>query len=194
MLTKKFTEQGSFKMTIVYCQPAEFPRLIDVIKHIYRANPVGPRQHILCQRVADTYRMLKFFSALTIFAIFMFVSNSVYELVLKSEKILVMNVLLPYVDHTTNTGFALTTVFHTIVAAFGISGNLAFDIYMQFMVCNQRTMIVLWKDALGELETMWQTNERNTVIYRRAYLRNMLLAFQETDMWVCFLADLTDIL
>lgn len=144
------------------------------------ANQTGKRQQLLNTAVDRITFMAKVMIAVIAFAICFYGFYPAYLFVFKGEKELVMNILVPGVSHETLTGYLVTSGVHLVASFYGVSGTMTFDFFMQISICGYNSFNVLLEDSLNTLSTMWLQNKRSQR-YRRAYLRNILIAFQDAE-------------
>lgn len=178
---------GCYKLSRVYVQPLSWAQQLATVRNVYSSNSISiaghRRQFILCEHMARTWRITRFLVASTVVAIVLFVCHPVYSLLVHGEMELIMNMVIPFVDHETVGGYAITMAVQCLSSVFGIAGNLCIDLFVQVSVCSECAMIALLDDSLRELGELWRCGGRgsSTRAFRRRYLRNILHSFRELD-------------
>lgn len=117
-----------------------------------------------------------------ILAAFIFGVYPTYRFVFKGKRELIVNILLPGVDHETYTGFYVTSCYILGLSSIGIVGVTAFDMLMQFMIFGYTSFNALLEDSVKSLNVMLLEN-KHSIMYRRLYLRNILIAFQDAERY-----------
>lgn len=117
-----------------------------------------------------------------VFASCIYFAYPMYRIVFKGKRELVVNILLPGVDHETITGFCVTFCYLASIASLGIIGITAFDMLMQFMICGYISFNVMLEDSIKSLNSMLLKN-KHSIKYHRLYLRNILIAFQDVERY-----------
>lgn len=160
-----------------------YPKICDLhiqMQTILKANPNGIRQKLLFKSVSESWRISKSIILSTILGNTFFAIWPVYQAVFRKEKVLFLNVILPFIDYTTSSGYTITCIFHYAFAFWGIIGNLANDLSFQILICNHRSMVALLSNSLQQIGSLSNNGCWNDK-YRKLYLRNILIAFQEAD-------------
>lgn len=150
------------------------------LESLFLANQSGKRQQLLNTAVDDITFMAKFMIAVIAFAVCFYGVYPAYLFLFKGEKELIMNILVPGINHETMIGYLVTSGVHLVASFYGVSGTMTFDFFMQISICGYSAFIVLLEESLNTLSTMWLQNKRS-LKYRRAYLRNILIAFQDAE-------------
>lgn len=154
--------------------------LYDQTANIFRANASGRRQELLNKSVTETWQISKIIIFSTVLGNAIFTLWPAYQVLYCHNKVLLLNVVLPFVDHTTISGYATTSIFHYGFGFCGIIGNLANDLVYHVLICSHRSMVDLLADSLNTLGCLC-TDEMLADKDRKAYLRNILISFQEAD-------------
>lgn len=175
-----FHFQGLKKLSLAVTRSKDFYAQYVWLESLYVANQTGKRQELLNAAVDDNTFMAKSMIAVIAFSIGFYGIYPAYLFVFKGEKELLMNILVPGVSHETMTGYLITTGLHLIASFYGVSGTMTFDFFMQISICGYCSFNILLEDSLNTLSTMWVQNKRSRK-YRRAYLRNILIAFQDAE-------------
>lgn len=103
-----------------------------------------------------------------------------YQLVWLGEMELFLNVHIPGVDVTTVWGYVATCSVQYSFAFWGITGNLAYDLYVQILVCSHRSMVALMGDSLNQLDE-YANHVECEAAHRKALLRNIIISFQDAE-------------
>lgn len=192
---------GVHKLYVAMRHSASFAVPLDQLCAVYASNPNGRRQRLLGATVAEAWRWTWRLVTVTVVGTGLYALWPVYAFVWRGEREMLMCLVCPGIDYTSLGGWATMNVWQVAAAAYGVSGNLVFDLYVQVVVCGHRSLVALLADGLNELGVMWGGTggrrrggrgvavgcERRTVggaaevRRRRAYLRNLLMSFQEAD-------------
>lgn len=172
--------QGVKKLSLAVTRYKDFYAQFKWLESVYEANQTGNRQKLLDAVVDDNTFMAKFMIAVILFAVGFYGIYPAYLFLFMGEKELIMNILVPGVPHETMSGFLFTSGIHLGASFYGVSGTMAFDFFMQISICGYASFNVLLEDSLNSLSMMWLQNERS-LSYRRFYLRNILIAFQDAE-------------
>ncbi|KAH8417181.1 hypothetical protein KR222_005888, partial [Zaprionus bogoriensis] len=73
-----------------------------------------------------------------------------YHTLVYKEKMLIMQVLVPFIDHTTDRGYLLLTLLHSVCVIFASFGNFAGDMYLFLFITNVPLIKNIFKVKLKE--------------------------------------------
>lgn len=172
--------QGLKKLSLAVTRYKDFYAQFRWLESLYEVNNTGKRQQLLNSVVDENTFMAKCMVIVIALAICFYGCYPAYLFVFKGEKELIMNILVPGLNHETMSGYLITSGLHLIASFYGVSGTMAFDFFMQISICGYNSFNVLLEDSLNTLSMMWMHNKRSHK-YRRAYLRNILIAFQDAE-------------
>lgn len=175
--------QGIHKLSIGVRRYPQFQALFHTLVNIFQNNHTGSRQMLLLRTVTETWQVSKLIIGSTIVGILLYGLWPVYQLLWNGEKELFLNVVIPGVDYTSGWGYATTSVILISFAFWGITGNLAYDLYLQILVCSHRSMVALLGDSMDQLGQLARQSDCDAA-YRKAFLRNILIAFQDAEKYV----------
>lgn len=156
--------------------PARVRALWDFVVKVHRGNTEGRRSAVLHESALYTFFLIRNFSISFICAGLLFVLNPLYELIFNNNKILMVNIYLPFVNVKQSRGYLLTILYQIIISAYGIFGNMAYDMFLAMIVSNYQGIVSIWECQLQELVKVnrLKSTPKNRA-YRKAFLRNVFI-------------------
>ena len=151
---------------------------------VCQQNPKGRRAAIIIKCQNDTIRIAKVIVILICLGLVFFVFYPLYMFFFEGEFVLILNIIVPGVDHQTLMGYLITNMVIGIYSLYGLTGNIAFDWYMLICICNYTMFIELLNESFERLGEMWKNNE-GTEQDRIHVFRNIILAFTDIDKYFC---------
>lgn len=172
--------QGTGKLLLAICQPKKFRAYLDFIEMVFRENSfvAGNRFNTLYECADKTRKLVQFCLSLFLFAAIIFVAYPLYNLVMHGEFMLMINIRFPMLPSPdTKLGFWLHTMCHCGFAMCGISGSMAFDIYVAISISNSTALIAVIEAQLDELTFIYNSGGHcmlttSTVKFRQDRARN----------------------
>ena len=154
--------------------------LFSCVEEICMKNPTGPRTIIINNSINNTMRLAILGIYCICISIVAFIVHPSYTFLIEGKRELIMNILMPFVDPKTLLGFLILTFIHYIYSLLSISGSTTMMFYSHVAIQNYLLLIDLFENSL---DTMGSLHRRKncTEIYKRAFFRNIAVAFQDID-------------
>ncbi|XP_037720249.1 odorant receptor 67d [Drosophila subpulchrella] len=128
--------QGLTKLLVTANMASEMREISNTYENIY--SEYGPKggEYAKCleSRIRITWKLIIGFMIGYIIILGVIVAFPIFYLVVLHEKVLVMQFLVPLVDHTTDKGHLVLTAIHVAFIVFGGFGNYGGDMYFFLFV------------------------------------------------------------
>ena len=139
----------------------QFYYLFVFAEEICVKNPKGRRADIIKKCYNDTMKVAKLALFIVILSLLIYLAHPFYTFIFKNERNLLLNVLVPGLDHTSLYGYILVSLLHILCSALLISGSVEFDFYFYILIQNYTMCIELLDHSLQELGEMWEHNKQS---------------------------------
>ncbi|XP_016996008.2 odorant receptor 67d [Drosophila takahashii] len=136
--------QGLTKLLVTANMAPQMREIQNTFDEIYQEYGAKGGEYAKCleQRIRTTWQLIIGFMLVYIILLGLIISFPIYYLVILHQKVLVMQFLMPLLDHTTDGGHLLLTAVHIALITFGGFGNYGGDMYLFLFV----THVPLIKD------------------------------------------------
>ncbi|XP_017043524.1 odorant receptor 67d [Drosophila ficusphila] len=136
--------QGLTKLLVTANMAPQMRQMTDTYEEIYREYGAKGGEYAKCleQRIRTTWKLFIGFMILYIILLGLIICFPIFYLLVWNKKVLVMQFLMPLIDHTTDGGHLLLTAVHVALIIFGGFGNYGGDMYLFLFV----THVPLIKD------------------------------------------------
>lgn len=145
-------------------------------------NITDAKLHRVLDRRANQYIIdtVKLLLAIVTFAI-LFCAMPVYELLFNGKRILLINLILPFVDPDTVKGYVFNTLNLGMIAIISIAGHVGMEVAHLNIVNNLKSGVDLFIYNLMEFDDAVQKETGELTIKMKWQLRNIFMQFQDLD-------------
>ncbi|KAH8266053.1 hypothetical protein KR038_001451, partial [Drosophila bunnanda] len=128
--------QGLTKLLVTADRSPMMLHIQSSYEEIYRDYGSRGGEYVKCleARIRIIWKLIIGFAAMYILNLGLIIIFPIFYLVVFKEKILVMQFLMPLIDHTTDSGHLLLTVVHIALITFGGFGNYGGDMFLFLFV------------------------------------------------------------
>lgn len=162
-------------------QPKRVRALWEFAVILHRGNCVGRRSVVLYESALATLSLIKFFGLSFLFASILFAFHPLYSIAFNRKLALLININVPFVNVHQTRGFLSTMLIQMCLGFYGITGNMAYDLFLAIIVSNYQGIVSIWELQLQDLvEVNRRSNNFKNRIYRRAFLRNVYIQLLDT--------------
>lgn len=116
--------------------------------------------------------------SLTVFALY-----PTYGFFVLKEKVLVMNIILPFLDPSTTRGFYINSAHLLFVSFFGILGNIGIELINCIIINNLNVGVDIVSFACNKLNSNLKAIKSYSVNLKRQF-RNIFVQVQDLDRCV----------
>ncbi|XP_033160352.1 odorant receptor 67d [Drosophila mauritiana] len=136
--------QGLTKLLVTANNACHMREVQNTYEEIYREYGSKGDEYTKCleKRIRITWTLLIGFMLVYIILLGLVITFPIFYLLILHQKVLVMQFLIPFLDHTTDGGHLILTAAHVILITFGGFGNYGGDMYLFLFV----THVPLIKD------------------------------------------------
>ncbi|XP_017080103.1 odorant receptor 67d [Drosophila eugracilis] len=136
--------QGLTKLLVTANMACQMRDIQNTYEKIYREYGSKGGEYVNCleRRIRTTWQLIIGFMLMYIILLGLIIAFPIFYLLIWNEKVLVMQFLMPLIDHTTDGGHLLLTAVHVALITFGGFGNYGGDMYLFLFV----THVPLVKD------------------------------------------------
>ncbi|EDV96941.1 GH14939 [Drosophila grimshawi] len=133
---------------------------------MYKEYEAKGGAYIKClqKRVKNTWRMLIAFMLLYLIVAISMAVYPIYLYVVHNEKTLVMQFLVPGINHNTDRGHEILTVLHVIALGMGAFGHFGCDMFLFINIANLPLLTDLFKVKINEFNELVVQSNKNEQI------------------------------
>lgn len=155
--------------------------------NVYALNDFPDRSKNLFKSAKTTKVVLRAAAVIFLFSFFIFAAYPTYMLLFHGKPTLFLAVYIPYVDPETLFGFGLHILMQLIMSLYAAAGNIAFDLFMALLISCYRDLVSVLEFQLERLALLYAENTtKKGLLYRKAFLRNLLVQFNDTQEYNLF--------
>lgn len=137
----------------------------------------GEYTRCLNERISAFWNVVMAFVGFYIVVVGGMITYPLYYSLVHKEKMVIMQFLLPFVDHTTDTGHTILITFHVLCCLMGGFGNFGADMYLFLFILNVPLIKDIFKIKLQEFNVI--AVQRDQSAQMRAMLRDLLAWHQK---------------
>lgn len=143
----------------------------------------GEYSRCLHERISVFWNVVMVFVCIYIAVVGGMVIYPVYTTLVYKEKVMIMQFLVPFIDHTTYTGHLMLMAIHVLCVIIGGFGNFGADMYLFLFILNVPLIKDLFKIKLQELNAIALQRDKQDQLH--SMLRELLLWHQKYGRSVC---------
>lgn len=180
---------GAAKLYYGIKYATQFRAMLKVCDDLYMVNCSPPRYEALFDVAKRNNRTALITAVISLLGMSGFAAVPVYDYLVLGDLHLLLYIHIPAVDIEKPIGFMVTTLMQVVMSVYGVLGSLHFDLSLVLLVLNYRAMVVVMRHQLETFEQMYgdPAGAKPTprlLAKRRAFLRNMLIQFNDANRWV----------
>lgn len=141
------------------------------------------RAEIIKKRVENNFWFYKFLAGLVAIIAVIYLYYPIYSYVFNGKLVPFIPVEFMFVDHTTNVGFLIGTIFQAILGIYAISGDVYMIFAFIYIVMDYSIRVDIIKIDFNELDDLWSDTSTFTSSYRLMYLRNICWKFIDMNRY-----------
>lgn len=174
-------------MIISLQQTKKLRSLWNFVLNVYDLNDIPNRSKNLLKSANNTKIVLRAGAVIFLFGFFIFAAYPSYTFLFHGKLTLFIALYIPYVDAGEMFGFGLHIVMQFIMAIYAAAGNISFDLIMALSLSCYRDLVSVLEFQLERLALLYAENPtRKRLLYRKAFLRNLLVQFNDTQEYNWF--------